>query len=70
MKLEVGAKTKSGYVLIKKIETLDELHGELMSNPSIYARHKMYASGFIISMHFQTVVLWLKRGWFFTAYKQ
>lgn len=70
MKLEIGEKTKSGFVLIKKIETMDELKKAIFTHKSIFARHKMYPSGFLVSMHFITLINWVNRGWFFIAKKE
>lgn len=67
--MKLGEKTKTGYVLVKKIESLDEFWQAIQTNKSIFARHKMYPSAFFYSWPIKLIKEWIDYGRFFIAYK-
>lgn len=68
--LKVGNFTQTGYILEKKIESLDELWIALESEKSIFWRHGMKATAFIQNIRLRTALLEIKRGKFFIANKK
>jgi len=67
MVLAAGFTTKSGFKLIKKVETLDEFWNLINSDVSIFARHRMYPTAFFMSWNIRLIKSWIDRGWFFQA---
>jgi hypothetical protein len=65
--LAAGFITKSGFKLIKKIETLDEFWQTINTDKSIFARHRMYPTAFFYSWNIRLIKSWLDAGWFFQA---
>ena len=63
----IGFTTKSGFKLIKKIESLDEFWLVINTEKSIFARHRMYPSAFFHSWTIRQIKSWLDAGWFFIA---
>lgn len=68
--LKVGFKTKTGFELTKKIETLDEFWQVINQDKSLFARHRMYPTAFFMSWPIRLVKIWLDKGWFFQAYRE
>jgi len=67
--LAVGSLTKSGFRIIKKIESLDEFWEVLNTDKSLFARHRMYPTAFFYSWQIRLIKKWIDAGWFFTAYR-
>jgi hypothetical protein len=65
--LAAGSVTKTGFKLIKKVETLDEFWNIINEDKSIFARHRMYPTAFFMSWNIRLIKRWLDAGWFFRA---
>jgi len=65
--LAAGYITKTGFKLIKKVETLDEFWNIINEDKSIFARHRMYPTAFFMSWNIRLIKRWLDKGWFFRA---
>jgi hypothetical protein len=66
MKLEVGEITDSGnFQLIERIRSLDELWTVLVTEKSVFVRHKAYPTAFIMSWTLRHTVNWINQGMFF-----
>ena len=65
--LPAGYITKTGFKLIKKVETLDEFWNIINEDKSIFARHRMYPTAFFMSWNIRLIKRWLDKGWFFRA---
>lgn len=68
--IEVGYELSSGFVLEKKIESLDEFYTVMITEKSIYARHRMYPAAFFYSWPIKLIKEWIDAGRFFIAHKQ
>ena len=68
-KLEKGQKVSKNFYLVSEIENMNHLIYWLRKHPSVFARHKMYPSAFILSMRLHTVLEWINKGWFWTTTK-
>lgn len=67
MVLAAGSVTKTGFKLIKKVETLDEFWKIINEDKSIFARHRMYPTALFMSWNIRLIKRWLDEGWFFRA---
>ncbi len=67
--MKVGFVTKSGFVLLKKVESLDEFWQVINTDKSIFARHKMYPTAFFFSWQMRLIKQWIDNGWIFQARK-
>lgn len=67
--LKPGFPASTNFTLHTRIESMDHLLKWMEKNPSVFARHRMYPSGFIMAMQLRTVSIWLKKGWFWTTTK-
>lgn len=63
----MGFITKTGFELTEKIETLDEFWKVVNEDKSIFARHRMYPSAFILNWRIRLIKRWIDNGWFFRA---
>lgn len=52
------------FVLTKQITSFTVLHEHLYNSKSIFARHKMYPTSFIIGWPYKVVCTWLNAGCF------
>lgn len=68
--LAAGSVTKTGFTLIKKVETLDEFWIIINEDKSIFARHRMYPTAFFMSWNIRLIKRWLDAGCFFRARRQ
>jgi hypothetical protein len=55
------------FILVKKIEDLNEFWDVLSTQKSFYARHRMYPTSFYQSWTIRTIVTWIKSGYFWTT---
>jgi hypothetical protein len=70
MKLETGIKTDSGnFELVKPIHSMDRLAEVLVSESSIFFRHRMYPTAFIMSWQFRMLNNSMIRGWLWETKK-
>jgi hypothetical protein len=65
--LEINQVTKSGFKLLKKIDSLDEFWQVINSDISMFARHRMYPTAFFYSWQIKLIKEWIDKGWFFKA---
>ena len=55
------------FKLNKNIQSLDELWDIINSNKSIFARHRMYPTSFLLSWNIRLIKQWMDAGWFWTT---
>lgn len=58
---------KGKYILVKRIEDLDEFWEAIHINKSIFARHRIYPSAFFFSWQLRMIKSWINLGYFWTA---
>ena len=57
------------FVLVKKIDTFEELYSYLESNKSIFARHRVYPCAFFLNWRIKACKNWIKNGYFYKIKK-
>lgn len=67
--MNVGDTTKTGWKLVKRIDSLDEFWDVINMLDSIYARHRMYPTAFFHNWPIRMIHQWIERGFFFIARK-
>jgi hypothetical protein len=70
MKPQVGLTTKTGFVLVEKIETITRLSEAIENEISIYWRYRMIPTAFVRSWQYNHLNNEIKKGVFFIARKE
>lgn len=70
MKLQAGTKTTSGnFMLVRRIETIEQFDRLTATNKSVFWRHRMYPSAFMRNLSFNVIKKSMKYGLIWTAIK-
>ena len=68
VKLVPGLKVAgNNFILVKRIDSLDEFWDVLNTEKSFFARHKMYPTAFFFSWQIKSISEWLRAGCFWTT---
>jgi len=63
MRLESGLVIRSGnFILTKKVETLSRFAEMLTTQKSIFMRHRMYPSAFLMGWPIRLCMIWIRCG--------
>lgn len=63
MRLDAGVLTRSGkFMLTKKVQTLSRFAELLETQESIFMRHRMYPSAFLLGWPIRLCMTWIKWG--------